>query len=62
MKNKMRELFTDLLITGICYYRVKPSGSKQNLSYEVLNPLDTFVEKNRNEFYLNKSPRAVIRK
>lgn len=62
MKNKMRELFTDLLITGICYYRVKPSGSKQNLSYEVLNPLDTFVEKNHNEFYLNKSPRAVIRK
>ena len=62
MKNKMRELFTDLLVTGICYYRVKPSGSKQNLSYEVLNPLDTFVEKNRNEFYLNKSPRAVIRK
>lgn len=62
MKNKMRELFTDLLITGICYYRVRPSGSKQNLSYEVLNPLDTFVEKNRNEFYLNKSPRAVIRK
>lgn len=62
LKNKMRELFTDLLITGVCYYRVKPSGSKQNLSYEVLNPINTFVEKNRNEFYLNRSPRAVIRK
>ena len=43
LKNKMRELFTDLLITGTCYYRVKPSGSKQNLAYEVLNPINTFV-------------------
>ena len=43
LKNKMRELFTDLLITGVCYYRVKPSGSKQNLSYEVLNPIGSSV-------------------
>lgn len=62
MKNKLRELLTDLLITGICYYRVRPSGSKDNLSLEILNPLDTFVERNYNEFYLNRSPRAVIRK
>ena len=62
LKNKMRELLTDLLITGICYYRVRPSGSKDNLCLEVLNPLDTFVERNYNEFYLNKSPRAVIRR
>lgn len=62
LKNKLKELLTDLLITGICYYRTKPSGSKDNLDLEILNPLDTFVERNYNEFYLNKSPRAVIRK
>lgn len=62
LKNKMRELFTDLLITGICYYRVKPTGSGTNVDIEILNPLDTFIERNRNEFFLNKSQRVVIRK
>lgn len=61
LKNKMRELFTDLLIGGLAYYRVKPSGDG-DLKLEILNPLDTFVERNRNEFYLNKSPRSVIRR
>jgi hypothetical protein len=62
LKNKMRELFTDLLITGTCYYRVKPSNDKHNIQFEVLNPLDTFIERNHNNFYLNKSLRAVIRR
>lgn len=62
LKNKMRELYTDLLITGICYYRAKPSGSSDNLKLEILNPLDTFIERNPNEFYLNKSPRCVVRR
>jgi len=60
LKNKMRELFTDLLITGTCYYRVK--SVKDNIKFEVLNPLDTFIERNPNYFYLNHSPRAVIRR
>lgn len=60
LKNKMRELFTDLLITGTCYYRVKVVNN--NIQFEVLNPLDTFIERNRNRFYLNHSPRAVIRR
>lgn len=62
LKNKMRELLTDLLIGGMAYYKTSPSESKTNLAFEVLNPLDTFVERNPNEFYLNKSPRAVVRK
>lgn len=62
LKNKMREILTDMLIGGMCYYRTRPSGNKDNLRLEVLNPIDTFVERNRNEFYLNKSPRAVVRK
>lgn len=62
LKNKMRELFTDLLITGTCYYRVKATGDKNNIQLEVLNPLDTFIERNHNNFYLNKSLRSVIRR
>ena len=62
LKNKMRELFTDLLIGGICYYRTRPSGGNNNLKLEILNPLDTFIERNHNDFYLNKSPRACVRR
>ena len=58
----MRELFTDLLITGTCYYRVRPSGDGSNIQLEILNPLDTFIERNHNNFYLNKSLRSVIRR
>jgi hypothetical protein len=60
LKNKMRELFTDLLIGGICYYRTKPKGD--DIGIEILNPLDTFIERNPNEFYLNKSRRSVVRR
>lgn len=60
LKNKMRDLLTDLLIGGMCYYRARPKG--ETIGLEILNPLDTFVERNFNEFYLNKSPRAVVRK
>lgn len=60
LKNKMRELLTDILIVGTAYYRTKPQGN--GLKLEILNPLDTFVERNHNEFYLNKSSRACIRK
>lgn len=62
LKNKMRELLTDLLIGGLTYYRTRPSGGKNNLKLEILNPLDTFIERNYNEFYLNKSPRACVRR
>ena len=60
LKNKTRELFTDLLIGGICYFRTRKKGD--NVSLEILNPLDTFIERNPNEFYLNKSRRAVVRR
>lgn len=62
LKNKMRLLFTDLLISGLCYYRTKPTENKSNVQLEALNPLDTFVEKNPNSPYLADSRRAVIRK
>ena len=62
LKNKMRELLTDLLISGVCYYRTKPTKSGKNVNVEILNPVHTFIERNPNEFYLKKSKRGVIRK
>ena len=62
LKRRMQEMLTDLLVTGTCYYRVKPSENKSNVSLEVLNPLDTFVERNPNSPYLADSKRVVIRK
>lgn len=62
LKNKMRMLFTDLLISGLCYYRTKSTENKSNIDLEALNPLNTFVEKNPNSPYLADSRRAVIRK
>ena len=60
LRNKLRELLTDLLIGGVCYYRVRPFNG--NLRLDALNPLDTFIERNPNSFFLNKSRRAVIRR
>ena len=60
LKNKAKELFTDLLVGGLCYFRTRKRAD--NISLEVLNPLDTFIERNPNSFYLNKSRRAVVRR
>lgn len=62
IKNKLREIIIDLLVGGCCYYRVKPSGDNENMRVDVLNPLDTFIERNPHKFFLNKSRRAVIRR
>lgn len=59
---KLRQLLTDLLITGYTFFRVKSSFSGTNVEIEVLNPLNTFVDRNPESPYVKKSYRAVIRK
>ena len=44
--NKLKNLLLDLLVTGCTYYKVKPSPEGNNLDIEVLNPLNTFVDRN----------------
>lgn len=61
-KNKLKRIILHLLITGTCYYRVKVSPSGDNLEIEVLNPLNTFVERNPNSPYLRDGHRCVIRR
>ena len=62
LDNKMQNLLTDLCISGTCYYRVRPSNGNNNVQLEVLNPLNTFVEKNPNSEYLADSYRVVVRR
>lgn len=58
---KLRQLFIDLLVTGYCFFRVKPSCSGTNIDIEVLNPLNTFVDRNPESPYVRNSYRVVVR-
>lgn len=59
--NKLKNLLMDLLITGECFYRVKPSPDDTNVQIEVLSPLNTFVDRDPESVYVNKGYRGVIR-
>ena len=58
---KLRYLLTDLLITGYTFFRVKPSITNTNIEIEVLNPLNTFIDRNPESPYVRNSYRAVVR-
>lgn len=62
LSNKTHSIFTDLCISGTGYFRARPTANKENIRLEVLNPLDTFIERNPNSIYLADSRRAVVRK
>lgn len=59
---KMTDLLKDLLITGYTFYRVKPSSQKTNVQIEILDPLNTFIDKNPNSPYVKDSYRVVVRR
>lgn len=59
---KLRKLLTDLLITGYTFYRVKPTPAENNVMIEVLDPLNTFIDKNPESAYVKDSYRVVVRK
>jgi len=60
--NKRKLLLTDLLISGTSYYKVFASPSNTNIELEVLNPINTFIDRNPESPYLKKSYRSVIRR
>lgn len=59
---KLRQLLTDLLITGYTFFRVKASNAGTNIEIEVLNPLNTFVDRDSDSPYVKNSYRVVVRK
>ena len=62
MISKLKQLFLDLLITGYMFYRVKPTVSNNDIQIEILNPLNTFIDKNPESPYIKDSYRVVVRK
>lgn len=59
---KKRQLLQDLLITGTTYYKTGETTSKTNVQYEVLDPLNTFVDFNPESIYVKDSYRVVVRR
>lgn len=59
--NKRKILLTDLLISGTAYYKTAQTPSKTNVDLKILNPINTFIDRNPESPYLKDSTRAVIR-
>lgn len=59
---KLRQLITNLLITGYTFFKVHPSTNKNNIEIDVLSPLNTFIEQNPNSPYVKDSSKAVVRR
>ena len=62
MITKLRQLLLDLLITGYTFFRVKESSSGTNIQIEVLDPLNTFIDRNPESPYVKDSYKVVVRK
>ena len=59
---KLRQLLLDLLITGYTFFRVKESSGGNNIQIEVLDPLNTFIDRNPESPYIKDSYKIVVRK
>lgn len=59
--NKRKIILTHLLISGTCYYKVCPTSSNTNVDLKILNPINTFIDRNPESPYLKHSARAVHR-
>lgn len=60
--NQRKLLLTDLLVTGTGYYKTYPSSENTNVVLEILNPINSFIDRNPESPYLKNSSRAVVRK
>lgn len=62
MKNKLRTLLLDLLVTGWGFFQTKASPSNTNVQIEVHSPLNTFIDRNPGSPYVKDAQRCVIRR
>ena len=62
MITKARQLLLDLLITGYTFFKIGETPSKTNINIEVLNPLNTFIDRNPDSIYVKDSYRVVVRR
>lgn len=52
----------DLFVSGTAYYKVHETENGDHFNIEVLNPVNTFIDRNPNSVYLKDSYRSVIRR
>ena len=62
MITKARQLLLDLLITGYTFFKIGETPNKTNINIEVLNPLNTFIDRNPDSIYIKDSYRVVVRR
>ena len=62
MITKLRQLLLDLLITGYTFFKVKESSGGTNIQIEVLDPLNTFIDRNPESPYIKDSYKVVVRR
>ena len=61
-KTKLWTLIKDLLVSGYTFYQTAPTAEGNNVGIEVLDPLNTFIDKNPNSPYVKDSYRVVVRR
>ena len=61
LTTNLRNIILDLLITGYTYFKVEPTPEQNNVCIRVLNPLNTFIDRNIESPYVKNSDRAVVR-
>lgn len=57
----LRYLLLDLLVTGYTFYKVESTVNNNNIKINVLDPRNTFIDRNIESPYVKNSYRAVVR-
>lgn len=61
-KNKLEQLFLNMLISGEAYYQTVKSHNGTNFRLELLDPMNTWVDKDPKSRYMKNGHKSVIRK
>lgn len=61
-KNKLEQAFLNMLIAGETYYQVVKSHNGTNFKVELLDPMNTWVDKDPKSRYMKNGHKSVIRK
>lgn len=59
--NKRKELMSDFLISGTCFYRAETTPDGHNINIRTFNPMNVFPEKNPDSVYVKDCNRIVVR-
>lgn len=61
LKQKLKQFFLDLILTGEAYYRVKPNAARIDPELEIIKPENMYYNKNTNSQYIDTTDAIVHR-